>query len=199
MRITDYTNGRTMNVPDTYQPSLLITKNQNSSGFNRLNEEEAVEALISTSSDFQTVSTTRNNFVNGTIESENVGYPMRARAKSASRNAGRAVQTEKVYGQPRSGSVVMSPKGEGASKVKLNSLMMRAKQNQNQVQTNEVKPYRGGPMTIDQVSPELAAQIIKQFVIPMFDTDISKGLRRKHERLGKSKQNNKDLQSIAGE
>jgi hypothetical protein len=56
---------------------------------------------------------------------------MRARAKSASRNAGRAVQTEKVYGQPRSGSVVMSPKGEGASKVKLNSLMMRAKQNQN--------------------------------------------------------------------
>ena len=52
MRITDYTNGRTMNVPDTYQPSLLITKNKNSSGFNRLNEEEAVEALISNSSDF---------------------------------------------------------------------------------------------------------------------------------------------------
>ena len=74
---------------------------------------------------------------------------MRARAKSASRNAVRAVQTEKIYGQPRSGSVVMSPKGEGASKVKLNSLMFRAKQNQNQVQTNEVKPYRGGPMTID--------------------------------------------------
>jgi hypothetical protein len=45
------------------------------------------------------------------------------------------------------------------------------------------------------VSPELAAQIIKQFVIPMFDTDISKGLRRKHERLSKLK-NNKDLQSI---
>ena len=44
-----------------------------------------------------------------------------------------------------------------------------------------------GPMTIDQVTPELAAQIVKQFVIPMFDHDSRTGnLRKKTTRRGES-------------
>lgn len=41
------------------------------------------------------------------------------------------------------------------------------------------KRLTSGPITIDQVTPELAAQIIKQFVIPMFDNDVRKNLRKK--------------------
>jgi hypothetical protein len=35
-------------------------------------------------------------------------------------------------------------------------------------------------ITIDQVTPELAAQIVKHFIIPMFDSDVKKGLRKKY-------------------
>jgi len=35
------------------------------------------------------------------------------------------------------------------------------------------------PITLDQVTPELAAQIVKYFVLPMFDTDNKKLLKRK--------------------
>jgi len=38
-------------------------------------------------------------------------------------------------------------------------------------------------MSIEHVTPELAAQIVKHFVIPMFDTDTKKGLRRKYGRM----------------
>lgn len=34
-------------------------------------------------------------------------------------------------------------------------------------------------ITIDQVTPELAAQIVKQYVLPMFDSDPRKGLKKK--------------------
>lgn len=193
MRITDYTNGRTLNVPDTYQPSLR-NQTQLLYGEQQVLDADAVDAVTVNDSEFQTIG--RNNFIGGTFDSE-AGYPPRIRAKSATRNASRAIQTEKAIVHHRSGSVNISPSGE-TSKVKLNSLVARAKtitSQNNGIQSSEgVKPYRGGPMTIDQVSPELAAQIIKQFVIPMFDTDISKGLRRKHDRLSKTKgPYNKDL------
>jgi hypothetical protein len=32
-------------------------------------------------------------------------------------------------------------------------------------------PKEGGGLTFDQVTPELAAQIVKHYVLPMFDTD----------------------------
>ena len=38
-------------------------------------------------------------------------------------------------------------------------------------------------MSIKHVTPELAAQVVKHFVLPMFDTDHKKGLRRKYGRL----------------
>ena len=33
------------------------------------------------------------------------------------------------------------------------------------------------------MTPELAAQVVKHFVLPMFDTDYKKGLRRKYGRM----------------
>ena len=44
---------------------------------------------------------------------------------------------------------------------------------------------KGGdePLTIKNVTPELAAQVVKHFVLPMFDTDYKKGLRRKYGRM----------------
>ena len=36
-------------------------------------------------------------------------------------------------------------------------------------------------ITIDKVTPELAAQIVKHFVIPMFDSDNKKMLRAKYK------------------
>lgn len=33
------------------------------------------------------------------------------------------------------------------------------------------------------MTPELAAQVVKHFVLPMFDTDYKRGLRRKYGRL----------------
>ena len=38
-------------------------------------------------------------------------------------------------------------------------------------------------ISIKQVTPELAAQVVKHFVLPMFDTDYKKGLRRKYGRM----------------
>ena len=38
-------------------------------------------------------------------------------------------------------------------------------------------------MSIKHVTPQLAAQVVKHFVLPMFDTDYKKGLRRKYGRL----------------
>lgn len=40
-----------------------------------------------------------------------------------------------------------------------------------------------GPLSIKNVTPELAAQVVKHFVLPMFDTDHKKGLRRKYGRM----------------
>ncbi len=40
-----------------------------------------------------------------------------------------------------------------------------------------------GPLSIKHVTPELAAQVVKHFVLPMFDTDQKKGLRRKYGRM----------------
>ena len=37
--------------------------------------------------------------------------------------------------------------------------------------------------SIKHVTPELAAQVVKHFVLPMFDTDYKKGLRRKYGRM----------------
>jgi hypothetical protein len=38
-------------------------------------------------------------------------------------------------------------------------------------------------ISIKHVTPELAAQVVKHFVLPMFDTDQKKGLRRKYGRM----------------
>jgi len=38
-------------------------------------------------------------------------------------------------------------------------------------------------LSIDKVTPELAAQIVKHFVLPMFDSDNKRSLRRKYGRL----------------
>lgn len=47
-----------------------------------------------------------------------------------------------------------------------------------------VKPLNvGEALSIKNVTPELAAQVVKHFVLPMFDTDYKKGLRRKYGRL----------------
>ena len=45
-------------------------------------------------------------------------------------------------------------------------------------------------VTINQVTPELAAQVVKYFVLPMFDTDAKKGLRRKYGRMQAATQYN---------
>ena len=42
---------------------------------------------------------------------------------------------------------------------------------------------RNEPISIKHVTPELAAQVVKYFVLPMFDTDYKKGLRRKYGRM----------------
>jgi len=42
---------------------------------------------------------------------------------------------------------------------------------------------KGEQISIKHVTPELAAQVVKHFVLPMFDTDYKKGLRRKYGRL----------------
>ena len=44
-------------------------------------------------------------------------------------------------------------------------------------------PNSGEALSIKNVTPELAAQVVKHFVLPMFDTDYKKGLRRKYGRL----------------
>lgn len=38
-------------------------------------------------------------------------------------------------------------------------------------------------VSINQVTPELAAQVVKYFVLPMFENDAKKGLRRKYGRM----------------
>lgn len=47
----------------------------------------------------------------------------------------------------------------------------------NVLQHEDIKTQKS--MKLDQVTPELAAQIVKYYVIPMFDTDIKKSLRKK--------------------
>ena len=42
---------------------------------------------------------------------------------------------------------------------------------------------KGEQISIKHVTPELAAQVVKHFVLPMFDTDYKKGLRRKYGRM----------------
>ena len=46
-----------------------------------------------------------------------------------------------------------------------------------------VKGDQGDAISIKHVTPELAAQVVKHFVLPMFDTDHKKGLRRKYGRM----------------
>ena len=38
-------------------------------------------------------------------------------------------------------------------------------------------------ITIDKVTPELAAQIVKHFIIPMFDSENKKDLRKKYNEM----------------
>lgn len=38
-------------------------------------------------------------------------------------------------------------------------------------------------INISQVTPELAAQIVKHFVLPMFETDAKKGLKKKYSKF----------------
>ena len=38
-------------------------------------------------------------------------------------------------------------------------------------------------VSITDITPELAAQVVKHFVLPMFDTEAKKGLRRKYGRM----------------
>ena len=45
--------------------------------------------------------------------------------------------------------------------------------------TNKERPV----LTIDQVTPELAASIVKHFILPMFESDTRKGLKRKYSRM----------------
>ena len=52
---------------------------------------------------------------------------------------------------------------------------------QGQPSGGQVRP--GEEITINQVTPELAAQVVKHFVLPMFDTEAKKGLRRKYGRM----------------
>lgn len=82
---------------------------------------DAVGALMSNESEFQTIG--RNNFLGGTFESEAI-HPPKIRAKSATRNTGRAIQTDKAIARHRSGSMTTSV--AETSKVKLNSLIARA-------------------------------------------------------------------------
>ena len=42
---------------------------------------------------------------------------------------------------------------------------------------------KGDQISIKHVTPELAAQVVKHFVLPMFDNDYKKGLRRKYGRM----------------
>ena len=60
-------------------------------------------------------------------------------------------------------------------------------------------------ISIKHVTPELAAQVVKHFVLPMFDTDYKKGLRRKYGRMqaatvgpNMKAQNKSSLSSMAG-
>ena len=56
----------------------------------------------------------------------------------------------------------------------------------------------GEEITINQVTPELAAQVVKHFVLPMFDTEAKKGLRRKYGRMQASTQYNALQSHISG-
>ena len=66
-------------------------------------------------------------------------------------------------------------------------------------------PSSGGParagddITINQVTPELAAQVVKYFVLPMFDTDAKKGLRRKYGRMQAATQYNAQQSHMSGQ
>ena len=44
---------------------------------------------------------------------------------------------------------------------------------------------RKDSLTLDLVTPEVAAQIIIHYVLPMFDTDIRKEIRAKQSRLNR--------------
>lgn len=49
-------------------------------------------------------------------------------------------------------------------------------------------------ITIDDISPELAAQIVKNFILPMFESDEKRYLRKKYQGLaGKITQGRKDV------
>ena len=37
---------------------------------------------------------------------------------------------------------------------------------------------------MDQISPELAAMIVKQYILPMFESDEKKSLNKKFGRMG---------------
>ena len=56
----------------------------------------------------------------------------------------------------------------------------------------------GEEITINQITPELAAQVVKHFVLPMFDTEAKKGLRRKYGRMQAATQYNGQQSQITG-
>ena len=47
------------------------------------------------------------------------------------------------------------------------------------------------PITIDDISPELAAQIVKNYILPMFESDEKKYLKRKYDHLHSPKSQSK--------
>ena len=48
--------------------------------------------------------------------------------------------------------------------------------------------YRSKKLTIEDISPELAAEIVKNFILPMFESDNKKHLKQKYSRMGMQKQ-----------
>lgn len=54
---------------------------------------------------------------------------------------------------------------------------------------------------MDDISPELAAQIVKNYILPMFESDNKKHLRKKYSRLttkneGKSSKGKNTIDTI---
>jgi hypothetical protein len=48
----------------------------------------------------------------------------------------------------------------------------------------------------NEITPELAAMIVKNYVLPMFETDAKKSLRVKYNRMSSAKKNNGDFSLI---
>ena len=72
-------------------------------------------------------------------------------------------------------------------------------QNAQAAQPSSGRARPGDEITINQVTPELAAQVVKHFVLPMFDTEAKKGLRRKYGRMQVATQYGAQQSHMAGQ